>query len=256
MSEESLEILYRDEFLIAVNKPPGIFVHRSSMSSASEPNVVRRLRRQIDQLVTPVHRLDRATSGVLLFALDTDTARKMSRCYSERAVVKKYMALVRGYTDDRQTVDYPLKRYRDGLTTGQASGANGQQAITEIRTMCRCEVPYSAGRYPTSRYSLIEAVPLTGRRHQIRRHLKQIAHPVIGDVRHGDNQHNHLLKKLCGLDRMMLAACYLEFQHPVTGCRTAINAPLRPDFQSPLKFLGLMAESTRAEGVPGAAREP
>jgi len=248
MSEECLEILFRDEHLIAVDKPPGIFVHRSSMSPASEPNVVRRLRRQIGQLVTPVHRLDRATSGVLLFALDTDTAREMSRRYSERAVVKKYAALVRGHTLDQRTIENPLKPYRDGLTAGKSGGSSGQAARTEIRTICRCEIPHSAGRYPTSRYSLIEAVPLTGRRHQIRRHLKQVSHPVIGDVRHGDNRHNHLLQKLCGLNCMMLAACHLAFEHPVTGLHTVINAPLRPDFQSTLSFLGLKAD-TACDGL-------
>jgi len=249
MSEESLEILFRDEYLIAVHKPPGIFVHRSPMSPPAEPNVVRMLRQQIGQLVTPVHRLDRATSGVLLFAFDTDTAREMSRRYSERAVSKRYVALVRGYTMDQLTIEYPLKPYRDGLTGGKSGDVNAQEAVTEIRTICRCEIPYSAGRYATSRYSLIEAAPLTGRRHQIRRHLNRVSHPVIGDVRHGDNRHNHLLKELCGLNCMLLAARRLKFEHPVTELQTVIDAPLRPEFLPTLKFLGL-PEDIQGGGTP------
>ncbi len=116
MPSDDLEILFRDEHMVAINKPSGIFVHRSPMSPPTEPNVMRLLRDQIGQLVTPVHRLDRATSGVLLFALTTDAARELSRQFSEHTVSKQYLAIVRGHTSDEATIDIPLKPHRDGLT--------------------------------------------------------------------------------------------------------------------------------------------
>lgn len=240
MTAGELEILFRDDHLVAVNKPSGVFVHRSPMSTRDEPNVMRMLRDQIGQLVTPVHRLDRATSGVLLFALNSEAARELSRQFAEHLVVKRYVAIVRGHTPDELTIDLPLKPHRDGLNEGEVAGAL-QEALTRIRTLAQCEIPHSAGRYPTSRYSLIEATPDTGRRHQIRRHLKHISHPILGDVAHGDHRHNHLLRELCDLNRMLLVARSLEFEHPATGEDVAIEAQLGAEFDSVMEFLGLDA---------------
>jgi tRNA pseudouridine65 synthase len=239
MPADDLEILFHDEHLIAVNKPAGVFVHRSPMSPPSEPNVMRMLRQQIGQLVSPVHRLDRATSGVLLFALNAEAARDLSRQFSEHRVSKRYVAIVRGHTPDEATIDLPLKPHRDGLTEKSSREDDAQEAVTRLRTLDCCEIPHSAGRYPTSRYSLIEALPQTGRRHQIRRHLKHISHPIVGDVAHGDHRHNHLLKGLFGLNRMMLIASRLEFEHPVTQAVTAVEASCGPQFEVAAKFLGL-----------------
>lgn len=233
-----LEILFRDEHLVAVNKPPGLFVHRSPMSPRDEPNVMRLLREQIGQLVTPVHRLDRATSGVLLFALNPKTARELSRQFAEHLVTKRYVAVIRGHTPGEMTIDLPLKPHRDGLNEGEAEGEL-QEALTRIRTLAQCEIPRSAGRYKTSRYSLIEVTPETGRRHQIRRHLKHVSHPILGDVSHGDHRHNHLLKGLCGLNRMLLAASQLAFEHPVTKSAVRIDAACGEAFDSVAEFLGL-----------------
>jgi tRNA pseudouridine65 synthase len=239
MPADDLEILFRDESLIAVNKPAGVFVHRSPMSPPSEPNVMRMLRQQIGQLVSPVHRLDRATSGVLLFALNARAARDLSLQFSEHRVSKRYVAIVRGHTPDEATIDLPLKPHRDGLIKKSSREDDAQEAVTRLRTLDCCEIPHSAGRYPTSRYSLIEALPQTGRRHQIRRHLKHISHPIVGDVAHGDHRHNHLLKSLFGLYRMMLIASRLEFEHPATQAVTAVEASCGPQFEVAAKFLGL-----------------
>lgn len=233
-----LEILFRDEHLVAVNKPPNMFVHRTSMSLPDEPNVMRCLREQIGQLVTPVHRLDRATSGALLFALNSSAARVLSRQFAEHSVRKQYLAIVRGHTPDELTIDLPLKPHRDGLNEDEQRG-EPQEAVTTIQTLAQCEIPHSAGKYPASRYSLIEARPETGRRHQIRRHLKHISHPVVGDVAHGDHRHNRLLKKLCGLDRMMLVAHRLQFTHPETGRLTTTVASPGEAFERAARFLEL-----------------
>lgn len=240
MPAGELEVLFRDEHLVAVNKPPGVFVHRSPMSTRDEPNVMRMLRDQIGQLVTPVHRLDRATSGVLLFALTSEVARELSRQFAEHLVRKRYVAIVRGHTQDEMTIDLPLKPHRDGLNEGEANG-QAQEALTMIRTLAQCEIPHSAGRYPTSRYSLIEATPETGRRHQIRRHLKHVSHPILGDVAHGDHRHNHLLRELCGLDQMLLVARELNLEHPVTNEPVRLKAVRGESFDSVLKFLALDA---------------
>ena len=250
MPSDDLEILFRDEHMVAINKPSGIFVHRSPMSPPTEPNVMRLLRDQIGQLVTPVHRLDRATSGVLLFALNTQAARDLSRQFSEHTVRKQYLAIVRGHTSDEATIDIPLKPHRDGLTGKSRRDDEAQAAVTLIRTLDRCEIPHSAGRYPTSRYSLIEALPQTGRRHQIRRHLKHTSHPILGDVAHGDQRHNHLLQSLIGLNRMLLVASRLEFEHPASQAHTTIEASGGPHFKTAAEFLGLTSQNAVTRQSP------
>lgn len=250
MPVEDLEILLHDDHLVAVNKPPGVFVHRSPMSPPNEPNVMRMLRQQIGQLVSPVHRLDRATSGVLLFALNSNVASDLSLQFSEHRVGKQYAAIVRGHTPDETTIDLPLKPHRDGLTGKSFREDDVQEAVTQIRTLDRCEIPHSAGRYPTSRYSLITALPRTGRRHQIRRHLKHISHPIIGDVAHGDHRHNHMLKGLFGLNRMMLVASRLEFEHPATKARVTVDASCGTEFETAVKFLGLAFPNLVSRQLP------
>lgn len=239
MEVTPLEILHHDEFVIAVNKPAGVFVHQTEWSSPDETNVVRMLRNQIGRLVTPVHRLDRATSGVLLFGLDADTTRHLAAQFSEHSIQKTYLAIVRGHTPDEVTIDRPLRPHRDGLTSNSEATTSERDALTGIRTLDRTEIPHSAGKYPTSRYSLIEAFPKTGRRHQIRRHLKHISHPIVGDVSHGDHRHNHMLKELCGLNRLMLVATRLEFTHPHSVERLTIEASVGPEFESLSQFLKL-----------------
>ncbi|UGA40821.1 pseudouridine synthase [Chromobacterium haemolyticum] len=165
-------------------------MHRTALDRNETRFAVQLLRDQIGQRVYPMHRLDKGTSGVLLFALDKDMCREMSWQFERQQVDKRYIAVVRGHTDDAGHIDYPLSRRPDDLEwIGETVDTAPQAAVTDYRTLARIELPIEVERYPSSRYSLLELTPHTGRRHQLRRHLKHIAHPIIGDATHGKGRH-------------------------------------------------------------------
>jgi len=215
-----LEVIYQDQWLCAISKPCGIMVHRSSIGTDRE-FVLQRLRDQLGQRVWPVHRLDRATSGVLMFALDRDTAKWLGRAFMARQVGKCYLAVVRGWTDQTGEIDHPLARQRR---------AEKQPAVTRYRLRARCELPIQVGGHETARYSLVEAMPETGRRHQIRRHFKHIAHHLIGDTTYGDGRHNRLFRQHLACHRMLLHASRLELDHPRTTGRLRLETPPDGEF--------------------------
>ncbi|WP_115073601.1 tRNA pseudouridine(65) synthase TruC [Canicola haemoglobinophilus] len=221
-----LDILYQDEFLVAVNKPAGMLVHRSWLDSHETQFVMQTLRDQIGQHVFPIHRLDRPTSGVLLFALNAEIANLLCLQFEQKKVEKSYLAVVRGYLTDAQTIDYPLKVQLDKIADKFSQEKGPQQAITDYRGLKIAEMPYGVGRYPTSRYSLVRLIPHTGRKHQLRRHLKHIFHPILGDTQYGDLHQNRALSQNVGVNRLMLHAEKLCFQHPVTNERVEIVADL------------------------------
>lgn len=214
-----LPVLYRDEDFIVVDKPAGLLVHRSWISSDTE-FVLQRLRDQIKRRVYPVHRLDRPTSGALAFALSAAAARELATIFRARLAVRRYLAVVRGYTELEGTVDYPLREEPD---------KPAQDAVTHYRRLATIELPVAVSRYPTSRYSLVEVALVTGRRHQIRKHFAHIFHPLIGDTSHGEGRHNRLFRERFGIQRLLLHAHFLGFPHPYSGLETAIAAPLPPE---------------------------
>lgn len=216
-----LPVLYRDEQLIAIDKPAGLQVHRSRISQATE-FVLQRLRDQIGQRVFPVHRLDRPTSGVLLFALDPAAARALAAQFQARRPQRRYLAIVRGYPPLQDCIDYPLQDEQD---------AAPREAITWFRRLATIELPFAVSRYPTSRYALVAAELRTGRRHQIRRHFAHISHPLIGDTTHGQGSHNRLFRQEFGIHRLLLHAHRLQFEHPATGREILVKAPLPVEFE-------------------------
>lgn len=228
---DPLEILFQCEHLVAINKPNGLLVHRSPIASDADVFAVQLLRDQLGRKVYPVHRLDRKTSGVLLFALDDATNSEMQRKFMDGETNKTYHAIVRGYTPDTGTIDYPLKR-DDGVT---------QDAVTHFETLMRSEVPFVVGKHPTSRYSLVKLNPVTGRMHQLRKHMAHILHPIIGDRPHGCNKQNRFFKEHLGMMQMMLHAVELEFVHPVNGQLITIHASYPREFVRMLDLLGLAA---------------
>ncbi|MFT3849971.1 MAG: pseudouridine synthase [Propionivibrio sp.] len=238
MSEE-LPILYRDEHLIAVHKPSGLLVHRTVLDRNETRFAVQILRDQIGRHVHPVHRLDRGTSGVLLFALERDVGRALSAQFETQQVDKTYLAVVRGHPDEAGIIDHPLTRQYDDYEFRAADTVGAaQSAITRFRRLAAVELPYSVNRYPTSRYALLELKPETGRRHQLRRHLKHLAHPIIGDATYGKGRHNRLFQALFGGGRLLLACREMRLAHPVSGQPLVLSAPLAEDFVSVLKALG------------------
>lgn len=235
-----IKILFQDQHYVAVHKPAGLLVHRTSLDSQETVVLVQILRELLNQMIYPVHRLDRPTSGVILFALSSEAAQKMSVEFSNRKIEKKYLALVRGYFGEDQLLDYPLKEELDDIADFDSKkDREPQEAQTFFRCLKKVEIPEQVDRYPTSRYSLVEATPKTGRKHQIRRHLRHLNHPIIGDVSHGDGQQNRYFEKRFLFRRMYLCATSLSFQHPYTNQNITIATDVCDDFQSTLQTLGL-----------------
>ena len=230
-SSSPLKILYHDEHCIAINKPSGLLVHRSRIASDVSETAMTILRDHINQWVYPVHRLDRPTSGILLFALSKEGARRFNQSFVDHQVHKTYVALVRGFYPAHLFIDEPLKERLDPLSDSQANLSKPAQiAQTQTRCLDQVELPISISKYPTSRYSLVEACPLTGRRHQIRRHLAHQAHPIIGDTSHGRTEHNHFFRDHFACSRLLLSAVRLEFTHPFTEEEINLKAPLGDQF--------------------------
>ena len=220
-----LEILYRDDTLIAINKPAGMLVHRSWLDSHETVFVVQTLRDQIGQHVFPLHRLDRPTSGVLLFGLSSEIAAMMMPVFAGREMHKTYHAIVRGWIKEAAVLDYPLKIMLDKIADKKATeDKEPQEAITAYTPLATVETDIAVGRYATSRYSLIELKPETGRKHQLRRHMHHLDHHMIGDVNYGDGKHNRMFRESLDCHRLMLHASRLQFNHPLTGAAIDIRA--------------------------------
>ena len=237
--DQPLEIVYRDRWLVAINKPAGLLVHRSMIDRHETRFALQMLRNQIGQHVYPVHRLDKPTSGVLLFALGPDTARLMTEQFTQRKTNKAYLAVVRGFTDKEETIDYPLKEELDRKSDRKADpDKEPQEAITSYCRLATVELPYPVGRYATARYSLLLIKPETGRKHQIRRHMKHIFHPIVGDTTHGDGKHNDLFRQQFDCHRLLLAATSLSFSHPATDERVSVQALLDESFSRIIEAFG------------------
>lgn len=234
-----LEILYRDEYLVAVNKPAGMLVHRSWLDRHETQFVMQTLRDQIDRHVFPIHRLDRPTSGVLLFALSGETANLMCRQFEQKIVQKIYLAVVRGHLQGTGRIDYPLKIQLDKIADKFAQEDKApQEAITDYTCLNIAEMPYAAGRYATARYSLLRLIPQTGRKHQLRRHCKHIFHPILGDTQYGDLQQNRALTQNVDVKRLFLHAETLRFVHPISQREINIFAPLDEQWQKLISKFG------------------
>lgn len=219
-----VDVLYRDSLLLAIDKPAGLLSHRGW---AQDPVTALSIARAIaGRWVYPLHRLDRATSGVLLFALSPNVVPEVQQLFERGWVSKRYLALVRGIAPDDTLVDHAIAKSKNGPKL-------------DARTRIRRLAPATSEPERSSlwRYSLVEAWPETGRLHQVRRHLKHLGHPVIGDVRYGKSEHNRAFRAL-GLTRMALHAERLLLPHPRTGALLEIRAPLEPTLAATLSAIG------------------
>jgi tRNA pseudouridine65 synthase len=230
-----LPILYQDEHLVVIDKPSGLLVHRSMIDKHETRFALQMTRDQIGQYVYPVHRLDKPTSGVLVMGLSSDVATKLSEQFMQKTITKKYIALVRGYTVAEGCIDYALKEELDKMTDKKAQQDKlAQEAITHYKTLWQGEIPIAVGRYPSARYSLLSLIPETGRKHQLRRHMKHIFHPIVGDTTHGDGKHNTMFRENFSLNRLLLVAKELSFEHPVTGEPIELSASIGEEFEKVL----------------------
>jgi tRNA pseudouridine65 synthase len=202
----SLRLLHADDAIVAIDKPAGLLVHRSALDAHETRSAAELLRAQLGVPVWLLHRLDKATSGVLAFALNAEVATALGKAFESGAVRKRYLALVRGWPDAAGEIDYPLARDPELPSAGQPR----LPAVTRWRRLACFEWPFSDGRHATSRYALVEVEPLSGRRHQIRRHFKHLAHPLVGDTTHGKSAHNRAVAAWLGTSRLWLHATRLE----------------------------------------------
>ncbi|KRT13650.1 pseudouridylate synthase [Pedobacter ginsenosidimutans] len=222
-----LDIIYQDENLIAINKPHGLLVHQSSIARDATEFALQLLRDQVGKHVSPVHRLDRKTSGILLFAFDKASEIAMHQQFMNAETDKKYLAILRGFTPDAMDIDYPLAKENGTM----------QDAFTSFSTLKRAEVAVAFGKHQTSRYSLVEAAPKTGRMHQLRRHFSHILHPIIGDRTHGCNKQNKFFKDQWDMTTMLLHASELAFTHPITKEKIHLKAGLHDEFKRVMDFM-------------------
>ena len=222
-----LEILFQDEHLVAINKPHGLLVHRTKIADDADEFALQLLRDQLNQTVYPAHRLDRKTSGILLFSLSKEMDQLIQKAFYNQEISKKYLAILRGFAPESGTIDYDLAKENGTI----------QNAITHYRTLQQVEIPYPQGKFESARFSLIEAHPETGRFHQLRKHFAHLRHPIIGDRPHGCNKQNKWWKEKFEMDTMMLHASELAFEHPITKEKITIKANLQPEFKRVCELL-------------------
>jgi len=232
-----LDFLHVDDDLLAVNKPAALAVHRSRLVGADDDYLMDRLRLQVEGPLHAVHRLDRATSGVLLVARTAVAAAELGRQLMARSVTKTYLAVVRGWPAEQGEIDYPL--------SGSSLQGEAKPALTRWRRLATIEVPIAQGRYDRQRYALLEISPETGRYRQIRRHFHHVSHHLLGDTSHGRGDHNRLIRQHYGVHRLMLHAWRIEVRHPSTGEPLRLEAPLDAAWQRLLGAFGWDAALTR-----------
>lgn len=214
-------VLYEDASIVVVHKPNRMLVHRTALDYYEDSNLRRWLAAKTGVKVDPVHRLDKPTSGLVLFAKHKNALNTLKQQFLEHSIVKTYVAVVRGYTLPSGQIDKPLQADKT---------QDAKEALTRYETLMHTEVDAAVSRYPTSRYSWVRIQPQTGRFHQIRMHFAHLRHPVIGDTRHGDRKHNHFFRKELALEPLFLHATSLQFEHPEGGS-VFIQSPLPEHFR-------------------------
>ena len=234
-----IKILYEDQNYIAIHKQAGLLVHPSKLDSHEKITAVQILREQLKKQIFPVHRLDKPTSGVIIFALDSIAAEKLASQFRQNQVQKKYIALVRGHFKKEQLLDYPLKEELDEIADRNNSKVReAQQAQTYFQPLEQVEIPVMVDRYSTTRYSLVYAMPKTGRKHQIRRHLRHLNHPIIGDVAHGCGEHNKYFENRFKKRRLFLSCLQMTFFHFDLNQSITIQSEICEDFKEVIQDLG------------------
>jgi tRNA pseudouridine65 synthase len=231
-----VEILHADEALVVVNKPSGLFVHRTALDARVDDCLLQRVRDAVGGRVQAVHRLDRGTSGIVVFARSPEMAAALSAQFEAGSVDKRYLAIVRGHPPRSGRIDHPLVPIDpDG---NRLYHLPAQAARTEFGRLATAEMPVAVERYPSSRYALLLLRPQTGRRHQLRRHLKHLAYPIIGDATYGKGKHNRFIAARTGVSRLLLACTGIGITHPLSGEPLWVTAPPAADFRQVSEFFG------------------
>lgn len=231
---DSYDVLYREDELLAVNKPCGVPVHGSRILEDTPDTLLTMVRRHEGRLVHAAHRLDRPVSGALLLTTSREMVAYLGRLFENRKVKKCYLAVVRGWVEPKGTISHSLHAPKDV----RKAASEAREAVTHYELIAKGELPFPVQPYPAARYSLVSLYPETGRRHQLRMHMKHISHHLIGDTTYGRGEHNRLFRHELGCRRLLLHAWSLEFRHPVSGRKTRIEAPLDDVFSRVLREIG------------------
>lgn len=226
--DNGIDIIFEDDSIVAINKETGLLVHRSWLDKGETRFAMQLTRDAVGCHVFPVHRLDRPTSGVLLFAKSSAVARSLTEAFTEHKVAKQYLAVVRGFMPEQGTLDYALSFQPDAIADKFADvDKPPQEAVTHWQSLAQIELPFAVSKkHDTSRYSLVRLTPETGRKHQLRRHMAHLFHPIVGDTSHGDGRHNRFFRSQYACERMLLHAESLSLTHPVTGMPLLLEASL------------------------------
>lgn len=231
---QPLSIIFEDDNFIAINKPSGLLVHRSPVDKRETEFAIQTLRNQIGQYVYPAHRLDKPTSGILLFAKSPEALSAINEQFENHKVSKEYQAIVRGFPPTPVTIDHPVKTRKD---KHDKQNNDPKDAVTHLTTLATCTINAKIERYDTSRFALVKLKPVTGRRHQLRYHMKHISHPIIGDTSYGKGPQNRYFQENYQCHRLLLAATQLSFYHPYREEQIILNEPPSEDFQAVIKQL-------------------
>ncbi len=219
----TIPILYEDQYIVCVCKPNNVLVHHShhSRNKSDEDSLLQLLETQFSHKLYPIHRLDRKTSGIILLAKKTDYVASFQSLFTENLIEKIYYGVVRGHAPEEQKIDSPVKG-RDGKVH--------KEALTYLKTLETIVLEVPVKPYDTSRYSLVSLAPKTGRMHQLRVHMNKISHPLLGDTKYGDKNHDTMFAENFGWENLFLHARTLSFIHPHTHKELLLTAPFPKDW--------------------------
>lgn len=246
VAQKPLTILFEDDFFVAVDKPRGLLVHRSDIDKHETQFLLQQLRDQIGTYVYPVHRLDKPTSGVIVFGKNPEVVAALKLQMEANEATKEYLLVCRGFCPEQGVIDHPLKPISD-FKNKRAKGKPAeekpaQEAITAYKRLAVVEIDAEIDRYPKSRFSLVKAQLLTGRKHQLRRHFKHLSHPIIGCPRYGKSKYNHYFARYFAAPRLLLHAYRLSFCHPISQQHIVITAAPSGSFASLLERFGWLSQ--------------
>ncbi|KAB1159540.1 pseudouridine synthase [Tenacibaculum aiptasiae] len=219
----TLDILFEDEYIICVSKPNNVVVHHAhhSRNVSDEDSLLQLLFNQFGKKFYPIHRLDRKTSGIILLAKETSFVSKFQELFTNNEIQKTYYGIVRGHAPERKIIDSPVKG-RDANVHKEA------ETLLELVDKITLDIPVKP--YDTSRYSLVKLSPKTGRLHQLRIHMNKISHPLIGDPKYGDKNHNTMFIENFNCENLFLHAYSLTFKHPISNKEMILKAKLPNDW--------------------------
>lgn len=218
-----LEIIFEDRYFICVNKPNNMVVHHAhhSRNIADETSLLQLILEEKGFKAYPIHRLDRKTSGIILLAKEPTFVSKFQELFTKNEIEKMYYGVVRGYSPEAKIIDSPVKG-RDANVY--------KEALTHLKTLEQITLDIPVKPYDSARYSLVELIPKSGRMHQLRVHTLKISHPLIGDAKYGDKNHDLMFDKNFGWKNLFLHAGKLEFKHPFSKEKLILKAPFSKEW--------------------------